>query len=373
MVTYQTKVSPPRPTVPLRGGFAARRYRVAQGFSLGYLAVLVVVSLYPFDWETGSAPWFEFLSYPWPYYQRPFDVTVNVLAYLPYGFALARACRRGWRGFVLASLLTAATSLAIEIAQLHIPGRVASNLDLLSNACGGCAGALLATVPYFRRVGRLLRRWRERWVQEGIAGDYALMLVVLWFLTQLNPATPLFGVVVMPQGLPQPYVSPLTDPALFLFLLEAGGAMLNLAATLVFISAFLAHQRDTFTVLVTFLGLTLLLRLGAVGAMLKPMAWFAWINSQVFVGLLLGGFLTLLLTHAPRRMQMIGAWLLFACSLWVMAQWPLSGDVSEQRALFRWSYGHLTNLNALAEFTARSWPWVAMLCLTVGLFKKPAI
>ena len=335
--------------------------------------MLLVVSLYPFDWETGSAPWFEFLSYPWPYYQRPFDVTVNVLAYLPYGFALARACRRGWRGFVLASLLTAATSLAIEIAQLHIPGRVASNLDLLSNACGGCAGALLATVPYFRRVGRLLRRWRERWVQEGIAGDYALMLVVLWFLTQLNPATPLFGVVVMPQGLPQPYVSPLADPALFLFLLEAGGAMLNLAATLVFISAFLTHRRDTFTVLVTFLGLTLLLRLGAVGAMLKPMAWFTWINSQVFVGLLLGGFLTLLLTHAPRRMQMIGAWLLFACSLWVMAQWPLSGDVSEQRALFRWSYGHLTNLNALAEFTARSWPWVAMLCLTVGLFKKPAI
>ena len=52
--------------------------------------MLLVVSLYPFDWETGSAPWFEFLGYPGPYYQRPFDVGVNVLGYLPYDFALSR-------------------------------------------------------------------------------------------------------------------------------------------------------------------------------------------------------------------------------------------------------------------------------------------
>ena len=65
---------------------------------------------------------------------------------------------------------------------------------------------------------------RRHWFVGDSSADYALLLIGLWFLTQLNPAIPLFGMVVLPEGLPQPYVSPLQDPQLFLMLIEGGSA-----------------------------------------------------------------------------------------------------------------------------------------------------
>ena len=81
-------------TPPILPSLPPAPHRVPHWFALSYLGALVVVSLYPFtEWEFNGQPWLDFLLYPLPYYRTAFDQGVNVLAYVPYGVALARMFR----------------------------------------------------------------------------------------------------------------------------------------------------------------------------------------------------------------------------------------------------------------------------------------
>ena len=68
------------------------------------------------------------------------DFVLNIVLFVPLGLALrfARVARR--RAF----LIVVATTLAIELTQLLIPGRITSTGDLLANAIGGIGGYELA-------------------------------------------------------------------------------------------------------------------------------------------------------------------------------------------------------------------------------------
>ena len=241
--------------------------------------------------------------------------------------------------------------------------RVASIWTCCAMPPGALAGGLLATLPWTVRLSRAMQRLRRRWLLADNSADYALMLVALWFLTQINPANPLFGVVVMPEGLPQPFESPIADPALFCFCWKPAGAMLNLTATLLFIASFLARRRDYAPVLGGFFCWPVV-QGGGNAAMLKPVAYFAWINPHVLAGLALGGVLTWLLCHTQRLVQSLCALLLLGLAQLAAAQWPLVAADDDQRGLFRWAY-HLTNINALSEFANRLWRgrhWRACCC-----------
>jgi VanZ family protein len=75
------------------------------------------------------------------------DVAANVLLYLPFGACVAwLAAPRGggWLAVVVATVVGAALSCAIEYAQLYETRRVASLADLASNTTGAFAGALLS-------------------------------------------------------------------------------------------------------------------------------------------------------------------------------------------------------------------------------------
>ena len=89
--------------------------------------------------------------------------------------------------------LAAAYSLVMEIAQLFVPNRVASAIDLACNAGGALLGALVFADPLYSVVTRQLGDVRERLVIPGAWGDAGLVLLMLWLLAQLNPALPFFG------------------------------------------------------------------------------------------------------------------------------------------------------------------------------------
>ena len=76
------------------------------------------------------------------------DATLNVVMFMPLGWLLARAVRgRGLSpaaGVAIAVVLAAAFSLCIETIQYFIATRYSSILDVLANAMGAGAGALLA-------------------------------------------------------------------------------------------------------------------------------------------------------------------------------------------------------------------------------------
>src|SRR5574343_1052160 len=333
--------------------------------------VIFFLSLYPFTgWAYSGRPLFEFLSYPLPYYTRFFDNAANLLIYVPYGFSLALLLMPRWLSFVLALLLCLLTSITVEFLQEFLPMRVASNLDVLCNVAGGVLGAILAVSPLFRRRMHQLRQWRRRHFAEHSAVDYGLLLLGVWLLTQFNPAMPLCGVVAYPQGLPQPYISPLENPRLFLFLLEAGGAMASLLATCLFLTSMLKQRADRFRGIILLLLTVWLCKMLAAGVLLKPFALFQWVNPHLITGLAAGFLLAWWGAGLSRLIQTRIAMLALVLAQTAATLWPLSEVQSDVLSLFRWPYGHLLNMSALLDFLSDLWPVAALACLLLSLWQQ---
>lgn len=163
---------------------------------LAYLVLILYASWYPFSgWrDLGLAP-LAYLSAPLPHYWTWFDLTVNVVGYVPFGtlavFALFPQVR-GMLAVLLASIGGVLLAGAMEAVQTFLPSRIPSNLDLMTNAGGACLGALVGVLlcgPLLQR-GRLLKL-RQRWfVSDASRG---LMLLGLWPLAQIYPQGYLFG------------------------------------------------------------------------------------------------------------------------------------------------------------------------------------
>jgi len=81
------------------------------------------------------------------------DFGLNVGLFLPCGLLLVLLGRRISTATAVAALL----SLGIEAAQMYIPPRYPSQLDILANTLGAFAGALAIAL-----VGRRLRALRPR-------------------------------------------------------------------------------------------------------------------------------------------------------------------------------------------------------------------
>ncbi len=106
------------------------------------LALVVYGSLYPFSFST---PGRVMLAWDWrtdlPGLR---DALINIALYFPVGFLLACTIRSRSR-ILIATLVAAAMSGAIEVLQSFEPQRVSSLSDLLLNIIGGAFGAWLAS------------------------------------------------------------------------------------------------------------------------------------------------------------------------------------------------------------------------------------
>ena len=154
---------------------ARRSSSTAVPLALVWWALIVYASLFPFeDWNTvPGATLPELLRLPWPRYFIPFDITSNLLGYLPLGFLVALwRLRHGvdrWGSLGVAVLAGALTSYTLEVAQHLLPQRVPSLLDWALNALGALRWARwLALVA--QRPPAALRALAsccgERWVSS---------------------------------------------------------------------------------------------------------------------------------------------------------------------------------------------------------------
>src|ERR1043166_7950374 len=108
------------------------------------------------------------------------DIVLNCLLFVPLGVGLGLI----GSGLVVAATIGAATSTAVELAQLWIPGRVSSVQDVVTNCIGTLLGALLGVgwserAHWWRTVGAL---------QAGIVVAASVAASFLVF-----PATPAPG------------------------------------------------------------------------------------------------------------------------------------------------------------------------------------
>ncbi|WP_313952514.1 VanZ family protein, partial [Accumulibacter sp.] len=160
--------------------------------TLAYVVLITYASLYPFaNWrDLGLSP-LAFLDAAWPRYWTAFDLTVNVLVYVPLGFLLTLSLRRlpgRWSAAIAALLLGSLLSLALECLQNWLPTRVPSNLDLACNSAGTAIGAAIAIwngKPIFRRIGQ----FQQDLLAPVHHAELGLVLIGMWLLTQLSPET----------------------------------------------------------------------------------------------------------------------------------------------------------------------------------------
>src|SRR5918992_5816258 len=98
-----------------------RSLRLPWVLAVAYLLVIAYASLQPFGgWWKPPEEIRRFLTAPWPRYITLEDVLINIGAYVPLGFLLARALMQRARhaqAVLLAALLTCLLSMAMETIQ----------------------------------------------------------------------------------------------------------------------------------------------------------------------------------------------------------------------------------------------------------------
>jgi hypothetical protein len=97
------------------------------------------------------------------------DFFLNILLFVPIGFALSAEMRKwgkgAWKSFLVALALGAFVSYSVEFLQLYIPERDSGWMDVISNTTGSLAGYLLfqlfggPVMEELRRLESLFIRW----------------------------------------------------------------------------------------------------------------------------------------------------------------------------------------------------------------------
>ncbi len=168
---------------------------LARAMSLSYALLILYVSLNPFDFDfqNGIAAW-AWVDAPLPRFITLFDVSVNILAYIPFGFLVMFAAYPGWRNYValgIALILSAALALGVETLQSWLPTRIPSQMDWWANIFGGLLGGLLA-IPLGPQwlSGSAIRRRFDQWFGLNWAAC-ALFLLFPW--SQIYPQSSWLG------------------------------------------------------------------------------------------------------------------------------------------------------------------------------------
>ncbi len=327
----------------------AKRSRLKAFIAL-YVLFLAIGSLYPFSGWLPLADWsLKFLTAPWPRFITRTDLATNLLVYTPLGYALALwfsapGLRR--RGVVLGACAGVLVSFVLESSQQLMPGRIASNLDLLVNGLGALTGALLALHHgRWLRAGHALQRWRTRWFHAGMSTNVGLALLLLWFLAQ-------FALLPFPGlGWLDLHLRPIDTPpggldqinlrwfaAVFLEMATLGAFAANLLRPGRYVSAMLLLLVLAFSM--KLLAATILLKLKVVGGVL---------SLETLTAFLLAFWLLLnpLVSRHRRRVAVLFLLAALLIRLW-LADFQL------------WPAASVLNIVGLAKAVAALWPLLAL-------------
>ncbi len=338
------------------------RARLRTYLAAGYVLFIVYFSLSPFSgWREQGLEFSAVLTMPLLQQYTWFDVAANLLAYLPFGLLLGLAlrshCAALW-SVLFTTLGGAALSVAMEYAQMYLPVRISSNLDLLINSCGALLGALLAvSIASHTWFTLHLTHWRLRLFHGGGKMDFGLALVVLWMFAQINPSLPMLGNVFIGRMVRAPFVTVQPDPFSWM---ESMAAALNLLMLGLLLLTLLRNRNHVVSTLILMLCLVALAKFIAAALLLKSWALLLWLNGEAILGIFAG---VLILAAAIRLPRM---WILWCAALVTLAylmltNWILdSGAPSNAMPLYQWNYGHLLNYNGLSQSIAFIFPLIML-------------
>jgi len=334
--------------------------------ALLYGLAIAYASLQPFgDWIAPAPGTPLFLFAPWPPRWTRFDVIANVVAYAPFGFFVALVPRRPRALAQLAVAVAAGATLsfAMETAQMFLPPRDASAIDLLANVAGAAAGGGLA-IAFARsvRARRAVASFRDRWFLPGKTGDLGLALLAIWLAVQVNPGIPLFATTFDPSFRADPAavatpVSPPSDVAAIL--VTSANSAFQLLGVGLFLTLLLRQRRFVGGAVLLLICATLLVKGIAAAVLLKPAAWEHWLSPGVSTGVAAGALLLLSTLWLPRPAQVALATIALLSSVLTPLLAPELLFARAPLSVFNWSYGHLLNFNGLTHTVLLVWPVAA--------------
>lgn len=317
---------------------------------LAYCAMIAIASLYPFvGWTAPTGQQAHFLSAPWPRYLTRNDISTNLLAYLPFGYLMAlRLFRPGHRTrpILLACLAGSLLSISMESLQAWLPGRIASNLDIVLNGLGALIGGLLALHHVrWQRSWRNLQRWRNDWFLPHGVATLGLWLLLLWGLTQFalvpQPGVGWLELHLRPIDVPPDHLQQLNAPWFFAMFLE-------ISALGAFAACLLRPGRYASAVFLLFLA-AFALKLLVAAVLLKLRVLGGILSLETLAAFVLALWL-LLLPSVSRHRRTVAVTLL---TLILLARlWWVPSPL--------WPSGSLLNLIGLARHLAALWPWLAL-------------
>jgi len=274
---------------------------------------------------------------------------------------------------VLALLTGALLSGTMEAIQTYLPTRVASNLDLATNALGTLIGAALI-VPFTSALldRGLLRRLRFRWFDRH--GGRALSLILLWPLAQMYPQPFLFGLgdwpsrlwamtdpsvrdtvlaflpplVAVPANLAAIAASPIWEGLITALGVLAGGLLASLP---------MRREAPRSTLILSLLAITLVIKT-VVNALQTSGDPFDWLTDGASAGLLLGTVMLLLILRLPHAARASLAFSALLLSLLLVNLLPLNPYWAGVQV--GWREGAYRHLNDLAQWLAAVWPYAAL-------------
>ncbi|MBJ7379611.1 MAG: VanZ family protein [Polynucleobacter sp.] len=121
---------------------------LARAVTLLYVLLILYGCLSPFDFNIQiGVPVFAWWQAPFPQFIGVFELSMNVLGYIPLGFLCVFALYPRYQDFVallMAIFFSALLAASIESLQTWIPTRIPSQSDWIANTLGAFIGALLA-------------------------------------------------------------------------------------------------------------------------------------------------------------------------------------------------------------------------------------
>jgi VanZ family protein len=325
-----------------------------------FAALTVYASLYPMEgWRDPGLSPFAYLFAPWPRHITRFDIAVNVLGYVPYGFLAATALQprlRGPSAFIAATASALILSLILEGLQSYLPARIASNLDAMCNVLGAAIGAA-AAVRYGPTLleGAFARLRQSAFLRGGVI-DLGLVLMGLWLFIQLNPTTLLFGAGDLREFLGAR--EPRGERPAFFITIEALVAAANLTAASLILSSLAARPAAARLQIAFLVGAALIVRTAAFAILMRAEDVFAWLTHGAQIGLAIGIVVALAAVSLPRGLRMILAALLIMAATVLVNLAPPNPYLTA--SLKVWQQGHFLNFNGLTRLVSALWPFAAL-------------
>jgi VanZ family protein len=253
-------------------------------------------------------------------------------------------------------------SLALESAQMFLPARIASNVDLLANSGGallGALGALLAAAPAL--AGHPLLAWRRRLVRADSVGDCGLIALAVWIIIQFDPAPLALASGDLRDALDlKPWLN--YAPAAYQNVELCIGALAVIALGL--LAAQLAAAPAAMApVAISALLATVAAKSAAVWLLTGANSPWQWLTPGVTGGLLAGAALLTLLLWLPALWRSVLAIVCLLATVTLVNVTPENPYQSTPPFLLALQPSHLSSFNNILRLLSQLWPFAAMALL----------